>query len=296
LAETRVTPTGQGNEVDADIFLNGVDYRFAHHRSPRDEGTFDLQAVLTHEIGHALGLAHSDVPGATMAAAYPTDSAGLAWRSLEADDIEGARALYPGAGLRMCDATVACPSGYACVAQQCQLRAAYGDLCAPCTQVSGACAAAGAAARCIDIGALSGSARASGFICGRPCTGPADCGDGFTCQATTEAGDRQCVPAPGVGDAVGTCRDGPWPCQDDSGCSVGRCLDGFCQGQQDAGLPVDADAGSPIRSREQDAGELGGGCRASSEPHVGEPGVAALLWAGLVIAHVARRKRRVASD
>lgn len=58
-------------------------------------GCIDLQAVMTHEYGHALGLDHSGVPGATMEAA-PLDVTAL--RSLEADDVAGVQAIYGAAG------------------------------------------------------------------------------------------------------------------------------------------------------------------------------------------------------
>lgn len=51
-----------------------------------------LLDVLTHEFGHAVGMGHSSVAGATM---YPTYRAcGTTLRSLAADDINGYLALY----------------------------------------------------------------------------------------------------------------------------------------------------------------------------------------------------------
>jgi len=55
-------------------------------------GSFDVQGVLTHEIGHLVGLKHSSVSGATM---WPSvGSRSLSWRTLHDDDIAGATALY----------------------------------------------------------------------------------------------------------------------------------------------------------------------------------------------------------
>ncbi len=52
----------------------------------------DLQGVMTHEFGHALGLDHSTIPGATMGTV--TANAGLDLRSIEPDDRAGLEFLY----------------------------------------------------------------------------------------------------------------------------------------------------------------------------------------------------------
>jgi len=55
-------------------------------------GQYDLQGVMTHEYGHALGLGHSTVSGTTM---WPSVGSGsTATRSIEADDIAGVQAIY----------------------------------------------------------------------------------------------------------------------------------------------------------------------------------------------------------
>ncbi|HZL99364.1 MAG TPA: matrixin family metalloprotease, partial [Planctomycetota bacterium] len=55
-------------------------------------GALDLQGVLAHELGHAIGLGHSTVVGSTM---YPSISGnGVPSRSIEADDSAGVQGIY----------------------------------------------------------------------------------------------------------------------------------------------------------------------------------------------------------
>lgn len=51
----------------------------------------DLESVVTHEIGHVLGLAHSSVKGAIM---YPSLRPRTKKVKLKLDDVEGVQALY----------------------------------------------------------------------------------------------------------------------------------------------------------------------------------------------------------
>ena len=77
--------TGTGQILDADILFNGRAWQFSTDRTP---GTFDVQDVLTHEIGHFIGLDHSPLLTASM---WPYVSPNE-WlhRSLSGDDMAGA--------------------------------------------------------------------------------------------------------------------------------------------------------------------------------------------------------------
>lgn len=80
--------------IDADIVLNAAQHRF--RVLPADSvagGVYDdLQNAVTHEAGHALGLGHTPVKAAVM---YPQSAKGeVGKRTLDADDIDGVRALY----------------------------------------------------------------------------------------------------------------------------------------------------------------------------------------------------------
>ncbi len=57
---------------------------------------FDVETVALHEIGHILGLLHSDVAGSVM---FPTVSSNSTKRALTADDLSGIRKLYPASRL-----------------------------------------------------------------------------------------------------------------------------------------------------------------------------------------------------
>jgi hypothetical protein len=57
-----------------------------------DPDCFDLESALTHEVGHVLGLDHSELTEATM---YAELAPGHVRRGLHEDDEDGLRFLYP---------------------------------------------------------------------------------------------------------------------------------------------------------------------------------------------------------
>jgi poly(3-hydroxybutyrate) depolymerase len=81
-----------GRIIDADVVFWDEAFKF-FAGSSGCSGGFYIEDIAVHEFGHALGLGHSTVAAATM---YPSTSAcNVQNRSLDADDIAGAWALYP---------------------------------------------------------------------------------------------------------------------------------------------------------------------------------------------------------
>lgn len=98
-----------GEIVDADIEFNEATFRFTVDDGPpcrgeRDAGCVatDLANTATHEIGHVLGIDHSDVSGATMYAS--AEHGETSKRTLARDDVDAVCAIYPaGAAVNVCE-------------------------------------------------------------------------------------------------------------------------------------------------------------------------------------------------
>jgi hypothetical protein len=93
-----------GRITDADILFNGNQFSFSTDQTP---GTFDVQDILTHEVGHFIGLDHSPVVSGTM---WPYVSQ-TQWlhRSLSPDDAAGAVAVATRSGQTKVTGTIRKP-------------------------------------------------------------------------------------------------------------------------------------------------------------------------------------------
>lgn len=90
IALTTITfAVSSGEILDADIEVNSRDVEISTGGTNVQN---DLQSVMTHEVGHFFGLAHSRVPGASMNPNY--DRGNLDFRSLSEDDRAGICEIY----------------------------------------------------------------------------------------------------------------------------------------------------------------------------------------------------------
>jgi hypothetical protein len=101
LAKTSVTYNDETGEIyDADIEINTANNTVTITDDPA-KVQYDLQSILTHEVGHFIGIAHSPDPGAVMFASYAPGS--TAQRELHPDDIEAVCAIYPSTSEAPCN-------------------------------------------------------------------------------------------------------------------------------------------------------------------------------------------------
>jgi hypothetical protein len=119
---TVVTRRAAGEIIDADIDLNLQEHRFVLEPIP-ESTAFDLQSVLTHEIGHMLGFDHTQ-PAHPEAVMWPYASWGeeATRRELAIDDVNTLCETYP--------------------IGECPVVNDYGQQACPEVELAGACACA----------------------------------------------------------------------------------------------------------------------------------------------------------
>jgi hypothetical protein len=235
-------PGGSWRIVDADIHLNAEDFTWT--TSELTLGDRDLQTVLTHEVGHVLGLLHPcEATGKDGAppcdetheplTMYP-EYAGLDQRTLEDDDRAGACFLYEPPAC----ATQGCPADMTCTVEGCAVSCdgvvcAVGDRCGPVGCTDEPCPPGSCERGCddtcddpggadgdpcgSDIDCHSGHCPASG-ACAPLCSDELQCPEGYLCLQSTNP--PECAPVEGVlGDV----------CASGAGCQSGLCLaeDGY---------------------------------------------------------------------
>ncbi|MBX3189793.1 MAG: matrixin family metalloprotease [Labilithrix sp.] len=151
LAKTSVTYNDQTGEIyDADIEVNTANNTVTITDDPR-KVQYDLQAILTHEVGHFIGIAHSSDPSAVMFASYSPGS--VAQRTLTPDDVKAVCAIYPPGSGVVCNVEPRggfdpeCPDP-ADAAAACTVASAPGE-------GNGATKSAGASLAVLGLGALA---------------------------------------------------------------------------------------------------------------------------------------------
>lgn len=97
--------------ADADIEVNTEFYKFSAGEEVKANHV-DMRNTMTHEVGHFVGIDHTDIREATMFGTAPVGE--TAKRSLHPDDIEAICTTYPSSGTetqRQCNSASDFPSG-----------------------------------------------------------------------------------------------------------------------------------------------------------------------------------------
>lgn len=199
---------------DTDIKFNGFHHSWADvSAGVGSAGGTDVASVSAHEVGHALGLGHSNIAGSTMwPSTGPGDPSG---RSLGADDIAGVCALYPNGGeVPEPDMDPMVMPGTAMFGEDCFSE------------------------RCVESLFCLNDGR--DLYCSKSCTpGDSSCGEGYYCAYLSGGGGGACVrgddprsDAAGFGEVCGQgtqCQDGLLCVSDaDAVYCTGPCASGMC--------------------------------------------------------------------
>ena len=203
--------------IDGDIVFNGIDHTWVV--GANRFGEVDAQSIITHEIGHQLGLDHSPFQSATMYAAY---LGGNGARSISNDDISGVCALYPSGEQVECSSDDDCPGNQVCSGGNCidGSSAPSGGIGAPCGQSNQDCEAG-----LFCVGDQSGNT-----FCTRQCG--QGCPAGWSCQEVRFGrGQRAQICLEDENDPVGRGEFGD-PCNAGYNCASGFCVsngnESFC--------------------------------------------------------------------
>ncbi|MBK9035694.1 MAG: matrixin family metalloprotease [Myxococcales bacterium] len=264
----------------ADVAMNGEQFHWAIGPSGAlaASGTFDLQAVLTHELGHFSGLGHTQRAHDTM---YYSWTPWAGQRVPSADDKLGLCTIYPTAGDECAAAGSGCPTGQTCT------TTAAGRLC------DGAIDPIGAPCNydyveCGDFCLFTVADLSDGY-CSRFCDSNADC-----------PLSHHCAPASAGSMPVNVCFAGAQPppptdastgCPGDDACPAGQYCSTMaactfdCRTTDDC--PRDELCDPRGRCVAGPGGGDGGGCGCGAGS--GPAGAGALA---LIVAAVASRRRR----
>jgi predicted Zn-dependent protease len=86
-----VSQTGDDRIYDADVYTN-TSHQYYSSGETGCSGEYDINGIMVHEVGHVIGIGHSNVSGATM---YPSISAcNTSARTLASDDFAARDDLY----------------------------------------------------------------------------------------------------------------------------------------------------------------------------------------------------------
>ena len=86
-----ISQSGDDRIYDADVYTN-TSVQLYSSRESGCSAEYDIDGIMAHEVGHVIGIGHSNVSGATM---YPSISAcNTSARSLASDDLAARDDLY----------------------------------------------------------------------------------------------------------------------------------------------------------------------------------------------------------
>jgi len=182
---------------EADVFLDASTHSFV--TGVPGPGELDLQSVLTHEVGHVLGLRHScgdpGAPACESSTIFATSVMHPQYRgreghSLGGDDIAGICAIYAAGD----DCSVTCPAGLECERGVCVDPTCGESMCEPtCDDLASPCEGG----RCSEDGVcVEGDCALAGHSegwCIRPGTTGTPCSAGEDCES------RLCLTSVSVG-------------------------------------------------------------------------------------------------